>query len=108
MEGRSTNVAPNLMVNETDKISILNSEFKRYLNVIRTAPRNLIAGQRTVGCGLPHRVITKHSSCPAQPSPAQPIRPGSSTSWQLVAGGGGTVARSGAGYREPDLGSTNV
>ena len=102
MEGRSTNVAPNLMVNETDKISILNSEFKRYLNVIRTAPRNLIAGQRTVGCGLAHRVITKHSSCPAQPSP------GSSTSWQLVAGGGATVARSGAGYREPDLGSTNV
>ena len=66
MEGRSTNVAPNLMVNETDKISILNSEFKRYLNVIRTAPRNLIAGQWTVGWGWPHRVITKHSSCPAQ------------------------------------------
>lgn len=102
MEGRSTNVAPNLMVNETDKISILNSEFKRYLNVIRTAPRNLIAGQWTVGWGWPHHVITKHSSCPAQP------RPGSSTSWQLVAGGGTTVARSGAGYREPDLGSTNV
>ena len=71
MEGRSTNVAPNLMVNETDKISILNSEFKRYLNVIRTAPRNLIAGQWTVGWGWPQCVITKHSSCPAQPSSAQ-------------------------------------
>ena len=30
------------MVNETDKISILNLEFKRYLNVIKTALRNLI------------------------------------------------------------------
>ena len=102
MEGRSTNVAPNLMVNETDKISILNSEFKRYLNVIRTAPRNLIAGQWTVGwAGHTMSLLNIH---PAQLSSG----PGSSTSWQLVAGGGTTVARSGAGYREPDLGSTNV
>ena len=70
MEGRSTNVAPNLMVNETDKISILNSEFKRYLNVIRTAPRNLIAGQWTVGwAGHTMSLLNIH---PAQPSPAQP------------------------------------
>ena len=69
MEGRSTNVAPNLMVNETDKISILNSEFKRYLNVIRTAPRNLIAGQWTVGwAGHTMSLLNIH---PAQPSPAQ-------------------------------------
>ena len=37
MEGRSTNVASNLMVNETDKmISILTFEYKIYLNVIKS------------------------------------------------------------------------
>ena len=38
MEGRSTNVASNLMVNETDKmISILTFEYKIYLNVIKSS-----------------------------------------------------------------------
>ena len=36
MEGRITNVASNLMVNETDKvISILTFQYKIYLNVIK-------------------------------------------------------------------------
>ena len=44
MEGRSTNVASNLMVNETDKmISILTFEYKIYLNVIKPFESSIYA-----------------------------------------------------------------